>query len=102
MAVTVTIKHATVFGNKRIVVADITFDSSYPTSGEPLTATNLGLTNIELMLAAPDGGYVFEYDHTNHLLKAFWGSATASAVLAEVTNATSMSSIVSRIFAIGY
>lgn len=71
MALTVTEVHdQTVFGNKRVTVADVDFDSSYPTGGESLTAANLKLTKIELLLASPKAGFSFEYDYTNSKLLA--------------------------------
>ncbi len=47
MALTVSRVTRSTFGNKRIVIADVTFDSSYPTGGESLTASDVGLRKIE-------------------------------------------------------
>jgi hypothetical protein len=71
MALTVALKIATVFGNKRYITADVTFDSSYATGGLSLKAVDLGLSAIDLVMAAQTGGYLLEYDHTNAKLKAY-------------------------------
>lgn len=55
-------------------VADITFDSSYPTGGESLTPQMLGLTVIDFINAPAKGGYSFEYDRTNKKLKALYAT----------------------------
>lgn len=70
MALTVTLNNRTTFGNKKITVADIDFDSSYPTGGESLTAAQLGMKKIELLIATPKTGFSFEYDYANSKLKA--------------------------------
>jgi hypothetical protein len=59
------------FGNGYAVTADVTFDSSYPTNGEALTAQQFGLTVLDFVLPSPAAGYIFEFDHSNKKLKAF-------------------------------
>ena len=71
MAATVTVKKRTKFANLYAVIADITFDSSYPTGGEAVTPQQLGLTTIDFVLPAPAAGYIPEFDHTNLKLKMF-------------------------------
>lgn len=61
----------TVFGNKRIRVLDLTFDSSYLTGGESLTAADCRLNTIDLVLCSQAGGRTFEYDYTNSTLKSY-------------------------------
>lgn len=89
-------------GTRRLgdVIKDVTFDSSYPTGGEPLVAADLGLTSILRLIASPAAGYVFSYDHTNGKLIAYRGGATG-AVLAEESNATNMATIKTRVLARG-
>lgn len=70
MALTNTFINRVKFGNKRVHTLDIDFDSSYPTGGESLTASDLGLHKVELLLASPKTGFSFEYDYTNSKLKA--------------------------------
>lgn len=70
MALTLTRVRGTIFGGERVSVYDVDFDSSYPTGGESLTAADLGLRSIELVLASPKSGYVFEYDYANSKILA--------------------------------
>ena len=64
----------------------ITFDSSYPSNGEALSALDLGFsTSVEVLVAAPAGGLIFEYDKANSKIKAFYptgGGATPAALAA--------------------
>lgn len=80
MALTITAKEKSVFGNKRIVTADIDFDSSYPTDGESLTPANLGLKEINILLTTSKSGYMFEYDYSNKKLKAMYPKSAQAAV----------------------
>lgn len=79
----------TVFGDRRVVIFDITFDSSFLDEGESLTADDCGLTYIDFVhanpaqdLASTDTAYVIGYDYTNSKLTA-WNSGTADAGLNE-------------------
>jgi hypothetical protein len=71
MALTVSIDKQDVFGSKRVNHCTIGFDSSYPTGGESLTARNLGLSGVDLVLFEPALGHTFEYDHTNLKAKVY-------------------------------
>ena len=54
-------------GNRRAVDGTITFDSSYATGGESLTAANIGLGTIDhIQFNQGEDGYVFEWDKTNN------------------------------------
>ena len=71
----------------------VDFTSSYPTNGEALTAADLGFTSKPtIVLAIPKGGFEFEYDYVNEKIKVYWSAAAGSA-LAEVTNATNLSTL---------
>ncbi len=104
MALTKTEAVPSAFGNKRANFVDVDFDASYPTGGEALTPGDFGLTVIEMMIIAPNAGYVFEYDVANEKLKAFWVDTTVDgAALAEVANTTDLSGVTTvKCFAIGY
>ena len=95
MALTYVDEARSVIRNKRMVVAAVTFDNSYPTGGEPLVPSDLGLSSIDYLNANSDGSNAFVYDKTNNKLKAY------TAAGAEVANATNLSAVVIRIFAIG-
>lgn len=105
MAVTISqvgSKHS--MGDLRAVIADIAFDSSYPTGGEPLTAGDLGLSTIDFLMAEPAGGYTFEYDHTNSKLIARYGdlNAVADGPQIQVPDTTDLSTVTGvRVIAFG-
>lgn len=90
-----------VSGPKRHWVGKITFDSSYPTGGEALTASDFGLQVLEDLIINPTLGYVFHWDKTNAKVIAY-RSAGSAAALAEVPDTTNLSTVGARAFAIGY
>jgi len=81
------------------VALKITFDASYPTSGEALDLTAY-VNNIETAMVETSGGFVFGYDRTNKKLKAFEAGADGDA-LDEVDNATNLSTVVTFITVTG-
>lgn len=83
----------------------ITFDSSYPTGGEPLVPTDVGLSSkVEFISVSPADGYIFEYDYSNEKVIAYepTSDATAPAVAKEVANTDDLSTVTARYFAFGY
>jgi len=77
-------------------VAEITFDSSYPTNGESLTSAQLGVTSLSYVKADDTDNYTFVYNYTNSKLKAF-----VRATGAEVSNQIDLSAVVTNVLAIG-
>ena len=71
MALTLTNREPSVFGNKRIEMFNAAFDSSYASGGESVTAKNVGLRSFDRFLIEPVDGYSFQYDHTNNKIKVF-------------------------------
>lgn len=100
MAVTVSrANNPQVEGARRVTVTNVTFDSSYPTGGEPLTFSDLGLTSVEFAVATLKTGGTGSvvqvwYDTANQKLKAYVAAA-------EVTAATDLSAIVAQVVAWG-
>lgn len=100
MAVTATrVLVPTVPGAERYTVTDVTFDSSYPTGGEALTAADLGLTTVNFAITSiktAGAGSVTEafYVTSTGLLKAY-------AAAAEIANTTDLSAVVVQIVAFG-
>lgn len=98
----------TIYGNRRIRVRTITFDSSYPDNGEPLTPADVGLRAItfvgDTIVRKSDGAdaVVVTYDYTNQKLIAYWGNAGTASVLPEVTDTTSLNGYVGRFCFHGY
>lgn len=71
MALTISNHKTSVFGNKRTSTFDVAFDSSYPTGGEPLSLSNLGLSEVDIVLISQKSGYMLEYDYTNKKVLAY-------------------------------
>jgi hypothetical protein len=63
MALTVSNKITTIFGNQRVTMAKVTFDNSYPTGGEPITPADfdLSIINHVLVNAATGGARLFDW-----------------------------------------
>lgn len=104
MALTVTSIDKTKAGRLRLNIVKVTFDSSYPTGGEALTAAQLGLNKVVHVAPAPASGYVGEYDLTNSKLKAYYGdnNNASDGPLIEVPNTTDLSAVVMYLVVIGY
>ncbi len=81
-------------GGYKARLVNITGDSSYPTNGSALTASDLGLSEIQAIFVAPAAGYTWAYDFTNSKLKSYTGSA-------ETTNATNQSTVTTQALVIG-
>ena len=96
--------------NKKLRVYDVTFDSSYPTGGESLTAADVGLKKIEQLIVhgpstATRGGTTGafpSYDYTNSKLQLFWGNADTASVAPEVTDTTDVATQICRVTVVGY
>ena len=117
MAITITEIHRSVFGNKRIVTADLDMDSSYPTAGESLTPADMGLIGFDIVLLTPqsisatadedlaaDLGYSPTFDYTNNKLIMTYsdlnGSADGPSI--QVANTTDLGNVRIRACIIGY
>ena len=87
----------TVFGNKRIVIATLTFDSSYPTGGESLTPAMVGLSSIDSVLCFPHqtATRIATYDHTNAKVLLY------TALSTEAANASDQSTITIQVLVVG-
>lgn len=107
MAVTVDVLKRTKFSTLFAVLADVTFDSSYPTGGEAVSPPQLGLQSVDFVSVSSADGYIVEYDYANGKLIARTptnvsdGEAAAAAPADEVANATDLSAVTVRVLAIG-
>jgi hypothetical protein len=97
-----------VSGNRRERRRTITFDSSYPTGGESLVPSDVGLKRIEefrthgeFRAANNTTGINVSYDHTNQKLIAYWGNAGTASAEPEVSNTTDLSTYSGRVSIIG-
>ena len=98
MAFTVTADAVSIFGNMRVGVYSLTFDSSYATGGEAITASELGLSEILFALPAPKNAasgeliYRFDYTAATHKIQVFYptgGAAAAASLVAPAFVTTS-------------
>lgn len=85
--------------NVRVAAARVTFDSSYPTGGEAISAADLGLNKIDFVVATAPG-YVLNYLASTGKLLAYWVDTTVDgAAMAEVANTTDLSAVVANVLA---
>lgn len=93
MALTVTLSGDWLqsLGSRRSVTGKITFDDSYASGGESLTAANIGLGVIEsISFNHGEDGYVFKYDHTNKKVIVYTPSQPTFTVAASGAIGTNM------------
>lgn len=92
----------TIVGSRKRTVTDVTFDNSYPTGGEPVTAAQLGalqrvdsaICQIKAVGGTVNVTSVF-YDEANDKLVAY------DETPAEVADQADLSTLVVRVFADG-
>lgn len=89
----------------RAVIADVTFDATYPAGGEPYTAANFGLDKVDFMACEPAFGssttaWLCRADHANSKLMLY-GMAAAAGVGTALTenNTANQSATVVRVMA---
>ena len=88
-------------GNNKYIIKRIQFDSSYETNGESLTATQLGLESIHMVIIETESsGYVAQYDYTNSKVEVYEAGGD-DAALDEVANTTDLSALYARVLAFG-
>lgn len=88
MALTFTQKLYSVFGNARVVIYDVDFDSVYPDGGEAVTASNLGLSEILYLSVIPrdeaSGRLIYNWDTTNGKIQVLFPTGgTAPATITD-------------------
>ena len=71
MGLTITGLRFDLTGSGNQVKGTIAFDSSYPTGGESLLPSQIGLAVIDSIDIDAKGGYSFSYDYTNQKLLAY-------------------------------
>lgn len=98
-----------VLGDLKYQVRTVTFDNSYPTAGEALTAADLGLSDIIALFdlgpavaSTPITRKVdLRYDDVNAKLQAYGSVAVATEFEAETANTTDLSTVINRILVLG-
>lgn len=91
-----------VTGHEKKTITDVTFDNSYPTGGEAVTAANLGLNNVyraDAFVKSATGGGV-------NVANAFYNESTQKILVydetpAEAANTADLSNLVVRVVAYG-
>jgi hypothetical protein len=104
MATSITLSNfkRTVFGNKRVVIADCTFGSTnYPAAGIALTPAQFGLDGIDY-LKAENGTLVYKYVYTNSKLLAYAPTTPSGATVKMVVADQADPDETIKIMAIGY
>lgn len=94
-------------GNRTQKVVDVTFDNSYPTGGEAVTAANFGLRKIDNIICNPalssdkTTAVMVGFDATNSKLVTY-ESGASGAVMPEKGNTESLASYVARVVVTGW
>lgn len=91
MALTFTKQKEGVAGDLRYWTGTITFDSSYPSDGEAVTAANFGFgSTIYILDIGSDDGLMFQFDRTNLKIKVLYptgGGAAAPTTVGQPSSA---------------
>lgn len=108
MAFTITLKEDQGLLDKcghgyKLITGTLLFSASYPTGGEAMDLSKYFPNATHIVFIEPKAGYLFIYDYTNKKVLAYWTPAGHTAVFAEITNATDLSTTCAdvRFFAIG-
>jgi hypothetical protein len=95
-----------VFGNKRIVTATLTFGGGtldWPKEGLSFTPSQLGLTKFEFVKIDSDGEFLYWYNYTSQLIMAFTAASVPGAsVLNVVVDDAHKTSCTIRLLCVGY
>lgn len=104
MAIAVVVKKTNNVQNSKIVLADVTLDSSYPSGGESLVPSDFGLLGINHVIVGspPLGGFLAAYDPIALKLKLFQSTTGTPALLVEVANTTSAATAVVPVCVFGF
>lgn len=102
MAFTVVADAVSVFGNMRVGVYSLTFDNSYSTGGDAITASELGLSEILFAVVQPKneaaGKMIYRFDYTAaaHKIEVFYptgGTAPATLVAPAFTTTSGATTV---------
>lgn len=99
MAVSFSNTTRTVFGDKRVVLGTVTFDSSYPTGGEAVSASTFGLVSIDAVVVLGTRGVVTWSPWYNPATGKLVAQVTADGT--QVANTTDLSTLVADVLVIG-
>lgn len=99
-----------VLGAKHLKVVDLTFTSTYPDEGEPLSAVTLGFPNAVSLVVfdgspiAGDGetALVVKYDYANSKVLFYEGSAAGTALTEKTASEAYPTNTVVRALVVGH
>ncbi len=103
MAATVSNIDSDVWGSRRMVLSEVTFDATYPTGGEAVTPSQLGLVEVDFAIVTIKSATGAGVNVAN----AYYNAATDKILLydetpAQVANAADVSTTVVNVVAIGH
>lgn len=110
MAVTVAVtqvERRTVFGDRRIVIADLALSGTYVTGGTPLAPSAFGLVRIDYVgtACAPASGNVtadvLNYDYTNAKLVHYESGAANAPFIEKNSGEALIASQTTRVLVVG-
>ena len=96
MALTISGEDRRVMGDRLVIDAKVTFDSSYPTNGEALAASDFqGLAQIDNLIVHSTSAALFRviWDDTNSKLKAYIDAGGDDSTEAEVGNGVNIATL---------
>lgn len=97
MALTVNVLHREMFGRFYTTLAEVTFDTSYPTGGEVINPQEFGFESFLFVHASTSGSYIPQFDYENNKLIIFDGNYDT-----EVLDETDLSTLKIRVLAHGH
>ncbi len=101
-----TIVFKSVFGNKRIVVATLTFGDgslTWPSGGLAFSPSSVGMTAFEYVAISGDGQQFYIYNYTTGYIDAYVAATTTGAdKVLTAADGTAPADGTIRIFCIGY
>lgn len=74
-----------VMGNKRMHVGILHLSTTYAAGGDSYTPSMFGMSSLEALIV-PGGSLVFQDDHANSKIKAFYPTGGATAAPAAIAN----------------
>lgn len=104
MAVTVFNKRTMDTISAKVVLADVTMDSSYPTGGELVTPAQFGLSGIyDVIVGSPPlGGFAAAWNRATNAISLWVSTTGAPTVLIELANTQSAATAIVPVCVIGY
>ena len=102
MAASITVKATIPVENHKLVIAEVGFDDSYPTGGEAIAASDIGLQGIQFGIpgGVDDATYHAAWDQTNLKLLLYVEDGT-SGIEAQAANTSDQSAVVVPVLFLG-